>query len=191
MYKFMRMIKTLYSFDFDDTLFHTPGMEEGKSIWESETGLSWPYNGWWGKSETIDPDIFYIPKNEFVYRKYLEATSDESGASILATGRLNKVPGMRENVEKILRQNNMSFDELQVIKSSIPNGVGGVYLNWGGDTYNFKTKLFEELIQLTDCDHFVMYDDRHEHLVRFKEWAAEQDCKITVFDIKNKTSETF
>jgi hypothetical protein len=183
------MIKTLYSFDFDDTLFHTPRMEEGKSIWEEKTGLTWPYNGWWSKAETIDTDIFWIPKNEFVYRKYLEAISDETGASILATGRLNKVPGMRENIDKILRLNNISFDEINVINQG--NGTGGVYLNWGGDTYNFKTKLFEELIELTSCEHFVMYDDRHEHLVRFEEWAKEQNCKITVFDIKNKTEKVF
>lgn len=183
------MIKTLYSFDFDDTLFYTPRMEEGKTIWEEKIGLSWPYNGWWSKAETIDPDIFYIPKNEFVYKKYLEAMVDEKGASILATGRLNKVPGMRENIDKILRLNNISFDELNVISRG--NGKSGVYLNWGGDTYNFKTKLFEELIELTGCEHFIMYDDRHEHLVRFEEWAEEQDCKITVFDVKNKTEKTF
>ena len=185
------MIKTLYSFDFDDTLCYTVRPEVGKDQYEKETGLSWPYVGWWGKSETLDPEIFFTPKNEFVYGKYLEAKSDENGASILATGRLNKVPMMREHIESILNQHNLSFDEIHVIDSKIPNGQKGLYLNWGSDTFKFKTTLFEKLIELTDCEHFVMYDDRHEHLIKFEEWAELQDCKITIFDVKNKQKRHF
>lgn len=168
------MTKTLYCFDFDGTLVHTPGPHEGKEHWIKETGISWPYNGWWGKSESIDTKVFYIPKNEWVYQRYLEAVSDEDSYLIMATGRLQKVPGMRGNVEKILKQHNLSFDE--------------IHLNWGGDTFRFKTKLFEELIIKTKCEHFVMYDDRHEHLVKFNEWATEQTCVVTVIDIINKKS---
>ena len=71
------------------------------------------------------------------------------------------------------------------------NGNQGVYLNLSGDTFRFKTKLFEQLIKLTKCDHFIMYDDRHEHLVRFKEWAKEQNVKVTVVDVVNKKERTF
>lgn len=169
--------KTLYSFDFDDTLCFTPDQNDGKLLWEEKTGTKWPYNGWWGKSESIDPDIFHIPKNEWAYKKYLEATMDANSYVIMATGRLQKVPGMRKNVESILNQHNLSFDE--------------IHLNWGGDTFKFKTKLFEELIDKTKCEHFVMYDDRHEHLVRFNEWAKEQKCSVTVVDVVNKKERTF
>ena len=170
------MSKTLYSFDFDDTLCHTPDHIEGKKQWETITGLSWPYNGWWGKAETLDTDVFYVPKNEWVYQRYLDAVADEDAYLIMATGRLRKVVGMRENIDKILNQHNLSFDE--------------VHLNWGGDTYKFKTTLFEEMIEKTGCDHFVMYDDRHEHLVKFEEWAKEQPCDVTIVDVKNKTTKT-
>lgn len=188
------MQKTLYSFDFDDTLCFTPRPEQGKDQFKEKTGLDWPYTGWWGKSESIDPEIFYVPKNEWVYKKYLEASSDENGVKILTTGRLNKVPNMRNHVYQILRNNNLEFDEIMVIPGNEKypeNGKQGVYLNWGGDTFRFKTKLFEQLIKLTKCDHFVMYDDRYEHIVRFKEWAKEQSCKITVVDVVNKKERTF
>lgn len=188
------MQKTLYSFDFDDTLCHTPRHEEGKKIWKDNTGLDWPYTGWWGKSESIDPEIFYIPRNEWVYKKYLEASSDENGVKILATGRLNKVPKMRKHVKEILRQNNLEFDEVLVIPGTEKypeNGKEGIYLNWGGDTFRFKTKLFEQLIKKTKCENLVMYDDRHEHLERFKEWAKEQNIKITIVDVVNKKERTF
>lgn len=188
------MKKTLYSFDFDDTLCFTPKPENGKLKFKEETGKDWPYNGWWGKSESIDPNIFHIPKNEWVYKKYLEASSDENGFKILATGRLNKVTEMRNHVYQILRNNNLEFDELMVIPGNEKypdNGNNGVYLNWGGDTYRFKTKLFEQLIKLKKCDHFIMYDDRYEHITRFKEWAKEQKIKITVVDVVNKKERTF
>ena len=172
------MYKTLYSFDFDDTLCFTMDPIEGRKIWKEKTGLDFPHPiGWWGKSESLDPEIFYVPKNEWVYQKYLDACGDENSYIIMATGRLEKAPGMRKNVEQILNQHNLSFDE--------------VHLNWGGDTYRFKTTLFEQLIKKTKCEHFVMYDDRHEHLVKFYEWAKEQRCKITIVDVKNKRTRTF
>jgi hypothetical protein len=87
-----------------------------------------------------------------------------------------KVKGIQENVEAILNQHNLSFDE--------------VHLNWGGDTFKFKTTLFENLIKKTKCDHFVMYDDRYEHLVKFYEWAKEQSCDVTIVDVKNKRTRT-
>jgi len=171
------MINTLYSFDFDGTLVHSPMPTEGKSIWLKETGIEWPYRGWWGKAESLDTNIFDIPKNDWVYQRYLDAVSEDDSYNILATGRLHKAPGMLENVKKVLNQHNLSFDE--------------IYLNWGGDTFNFKTTLFEQLIKKTNCENFVMYDDRQEHLVKFKYWAKEQDCPVTIVDIINKKSETY
>lgn len=171
------MIKTLYCYDFDGTLVHSPTPHEGKQTWKRETGLDWPYNGWWGKSESLDSSVFYVPKNEWVYQRYLESISEEDSYNIMATGRLQKVPGMRDNVEKILNQHNLSFDE--------------VHLNNIGDTFRFKIKLFEDLMKKTKCEHFVMYDDRHEHLVKFNHWAKNHKKAITVVDIVNKQTKTY
>lgn len=71
-------MKTLYCFDFDGTLVHSPTPELGKPIWQDRTGDIWPYNGWWGKSESLDTNIFHVPKHEWVHKRYLEAQSDEN-----------------------------------------------------------------------------------------------------------------
>lgn len=164
--------KRLISFDFDDTLCLTPNPEEGKLIWKEKTGQDWPYGGWWGKSESIDTDIFDIQVNPWVYSEYLKASSDPENYIILATGRLKKAPGMLENVNRILNSHNLSFDE--------------VHLNWGGDTFTFKTTLFSQLIEKLGVNEFTMYDDREEHLVRFNEWASEQPISVKVVDVVKK-----
>lgn len=185
---------TLYSFDFDDTLFHTMLPNPGEKIWHEKTGEPWPHRGWWSKPETLDIEIFETPKNDWTYKEYLKATEDTDSLRILATGRLQKVPGMRHNIEKILNQHNFSFDEIWVVpstdESQVQNGKKGIYLNWGGDTFTFKTTLFEKLIKITGCDHFVMYDDREEHLPRFEEWASTQQIPITIVDVVRKTTTT-
>ena len=110
------------------------------------------------------------------YKKYLESVSDPDNFVILATGRLRKKEGMLKNVMSVLNMHNVSFDE--------------VHLNWGGDTFTFKINLFENIIKKNGIKEFVMYDDRYEHIVRFKEWADKQSIKITIVDILNKTSYT-
>lgn len=175
------MAKKLVFFDFDDTLFHTPSPETGKHIWKEATGNEWPHIGWWGKKETIDIDIFDIPANEWVMKHYELHKNDPDSVIMVATGRLNKVKGMRENIERIFEKHGLVFEE--------------VHLNWGGDTLKFKQKLFEQKIGESEYDELIMFDDRQEHLPHFEEWAGEtairKDLKVTVVDVVNKTEKTF
>jgi hypothetical protein len=173
------MYDKLEVFDFDGTFFHTTDQHEGKRIWLEKTGLVWPYNGWWGKSETLNPDIFYSPVNQWVLSKYKAAMDDPKTCVILATGRLKKVANMRTYIEMILDENGITFDEMG-------DGNAGIYLNWGGDTFMFKTKLFEQLMSKLKVKDLIMYDDRHEHIVKFKEWAIGQRADVTIIDVTNK-----
>lgn len=164
----------IVSFDFDDTLCHTPLPEDGKVIWKEKTGFEWPHRGWWSKPESLDTEVFDIPVNNWVYDKYLDSVSDESSYIILVTGRIE---ALRKEVENVLNINNLSFDD--------------TFLNFGGDTFTFKTKLFENLIKKYQPEEFIMYDDRQEHLPKFCEWAKSQPCKVTVVDVVNKITKTF
>lgn len=167
-------MKKITCFDLDKTLLFTPEPELGKKIFKDKTGLDYPHTGWWGRKETLDTNIFDIPLNPWVYKKYLHEISLDNNIVILATGRIEP---LRKQVERLLAENNLSFE--------------GVYLNTGHDTYAFKTKLFEEFINKYSPDRFTMYDDRQEHLHRFRQWAKHQKCEIQIIDVINKTDEIF
>lgn len=106
--------------------------------------------------------------NNWVYNKYLEAISKDK-ISVLVTGRLER---LRTEVEHIIDTNGLFFHE--------------VHLNTGGDTLQFKKNVFENLINQHNPDKFTMYDDRHEHLIEFKEWSNDQKCEVDVIDINTK-----
>lgn len=177
----------LISFDFDDTLCLTPLESTGKVIWKEKTGTEWPYIGWWSKPESLwleDPEtgkeIFKIPVNDWVYKYYLDTIEDEDNHVILATGRIE---ALREEVKKVLNNLNISFEDEDL------------YLNWGGDTFKFKRKLFTNLIIEEKPEEFIMYDDRQAHLPMFVDWALLitdkfEGLKITVVDVVNKTSQS-
>ena len=158
-------IKKLISFDFDDTLIHSPLPVEGKLIWKEKTGEEWPYRGWWSRPESLDMDVFEIPLNKKIYRRYQKAISDPNNYVILATGR---VAPLKDEVDIILNHYGLEFDEM--------------HLNPGTDTFEFKSNLFAKLINELEPEEFIMYDDRQEHLVRFVEWAKQMPCKVTIID---------
>ncbi len=158
-------IKKLISFDFDDTLIKTPLPAEGKIIWKEKTGEEWPHRGWWSKPESLDMEIFDIPLNKKIYRKYKQVISDPDNYVILATGR---VAPLRDEVYTILDHYGLEFDE--------------IHLNPGIDTFEFKSNLFAKLIYELQPEEFIMYDDRQEHLIRFVSWANAMPCKVTIID---------
>jgi hypothetical protein len=159
--------KRLITFDFDDTLFKTPLPNEGKEIWKEKTGEDWPHRGWWSKRESLDTEIFDIPLNPPIYKQYLKAISDPNNYVVLATGRIEP---LRTEVEDILLSNDLEFKE--------------IHLNPGTDTFDFKRDLFTRLINELRPELYVMYDDRDEHLVRFKEWADTLPCRTIIVDAK-------
>ena len=156
-------MKKISIFDFDNTLCLTPEPKEGHPIYKKVTGQDWPHKGWWGREESLDMDIFDIPLNEPVYKKYLHASDTYK---VLATGRLSK---LRSEVTKILDKYNLVFDE--------------VHLNPGMDTFKFKTDLFEKLIYKFRPDIVTIYDDRQTHLQRFREWTKTKPCDIEIVDV--------
>ena len=164
------MITKLVCFDFDSTLIHTPTPETGRIEWEKKTGMSFQGKGWWGNPESLNLEVFHPPVNQWVYNKYIQETANPEAYVFLATGRLSR---LERHVLKILELHDIEFDD--------------VFCNTGGDTFKFKCYLFEKIInKYPKATEFTMYDDRHEHLVEFINWAKKQPIKVNIIDVVNK-----
>ena len=168
-------IKHLVCFDFDGTLIHTPLPEDGKKKWEEFYNMSFPRPGWWGAPESLDLKVFYPPVNDYVFKFYKECFGKEDTYTFLATGRLVK---LETEVKKALDLHNIKFDD--------------IFCNNSGETLRFKKKLFEKKIEeFKNCESFMMFDDRFEHIQEFVEWSKQfKNIKVTVVDIVRKKTYT-
>ena len=62
-----------------------------------------------------------------------------------------------------------------------------LFCNNRGETFRFKCRLFEKMIQdHPNAERLIMYDDRHEHLHKFVEWSKSQPIEIIIIDSINK-----
>lgn len=152
-----RKITKIAIFDFDGTLIDTPLPDDGKLQWILKTGLEWPHKGWWGKKESLRLDVFDMPVIQEVIDEYDKVKNDDSVLKIMMTGRMQ---GLSSEVEMILEENNLVFDEY--------------HYNTGGDTFSCKTRTTEDLVKrYVGVTHVQMYDDRKEHVDEFTKWGAK------------------
>ena len=87
----------LHIFDFDGTLFDTPGPIEGKKEYKVATGRQWPHTGWYGRSETLMPPLKVYPGPAL--HQFRTHCGRSGSITVVLTGRLER---SREAVEKIL-----------------------------------------------------------------------------------------
>ncbi len=163
----MKDIKQIAVFDFDGTLIYTAEPNEGKKTWLAATGKVWEHRGWWGRRESLDVDIFYPTKNEWIIKKYEEAKADPNTIVILMTGRLVQ---LEAEVKKVLEFHGLEFDR--------------IHCNTGGDTYTFKLRKFEALLREFAYAELTMYDDRTEHVLEFQKWAPRTKRVVNIIHVQ-------
>jgi hypothetical protein len=150
-------------FDFDGTLFRSPE----KPPW-------WPYEGFWGRIETLSPP--YVPQSpgpewyvDSAVSDALDATSDPRTYSCLLTGR---IPKFSERVKEILDVAGISFQDY--------------FFASGGSTLPFKIKIIEEVIQKNPGVRIVeMWEDRDEHIGPFEQKLSEMGVQFKVHHIRS------
>lgn len=150
-------IKKLAIYDFDGTLCKSPeNTDENKALWESKTGGQWAKNkdgsykmGWWGKAETLDPDVFDIELVDFVKEQAIKDIEDVDTYAVILTGRRSQCSA---NVKEILRRNGVPY-------------FNKYLFNYRGATQQFKneevTKLFADFPNLEE---YVLWEDRIAHI---------------------------
>jgi tRNA nucleotidyltransferase/poly(A) polymerase len=94
-------------YDFDGTLMDSPLPDTGKQIYKEKTGNVYPHQGWWGRAESLDLNVFDIKTNPDVEAKFRADSSDPNTHVVLLTNRLSK---LEEPIKKVLDKHNMVFD---------------------------------------------------------------------------------
>lgn len=142
-------------FDFDGTIVDTPTKETGSITYKEKTGQEWPYQGWWGRPETLDMNIFDMEPVPSVLSAYRKERAEAKTMTIMLTGR---IPRLRKLVEAILDKFGFKFDSYNY--------------NMGGSTDVSKIKTMTEILDrhkgITDVE---MWDDRTDHIPIFQKWG--------------------
>jgi hypothetical protein len=167
----MKEITTLSVFDFDGTLIDSPMPDTGRAEYEQKTGKPWPYQGWWGRAESLDMNVFEINPIPSVIADYKTEKADPNTSVIMLTGRMQK---LSDKVMAILKANGLEFD--------------GYYFNRGGSTDVEKIRTLNKVLDEQPSIKVVkMWDDRLEHIPIFEQWGKEkvesgvlEDFNITV-----------
>lgn len=135
------MIKKLFVFDFDGTLYNSELPETGKVKWEKVTGEVYPHKGWWGRPESLDIDIFDNKPFSSVLRILNNANNDPEAYVMILTSRQEK---LRPYLENILKVNNIKVDEVQLKSDNRDKGQ----------------RVLSTMSKLKELNTINVYDDR-------------------------------
>lgn len=163
------MIKNLYIFDVDGTILNTPLPEEGKAKWSEHYGKPYPHRGWWGRPESLDPEVFKVDAVPGIKASYLLAKSDKEGKVIMLTSRL---PELKDLLLYHLEQNNFTFDEYK--------------FKYGR---NEKPDVVDQLLnKYPDVNYVEIWDDRDKEILLYKAWTPIRNIQLKINQVFNGRS---
>lgn len=146
----------LHIFDFDQTLFHSPGPPPNLS--KEDRGK------FWHDPESLGGDLVPDDPNQNWYVQHVveafrRAKKDPRAVVVVMTGRSEP---MRKEVERLLERNDLEPDELVLKPKKEP-------------TKDYKTREMKRLLaENPDVKKVHFYEDREHHLRDFQE-AAERE----------------
>ncbi|MFW5847548.1 MAG: hypothetical protein ACOCVF_01330 [bacterium] len=154
----MKNIKRLVFVDFDSTLINSPEPEDGKKRYEQVKGEKYPYEGWWGRKESLDINIHDIKPFEAMVNQVKDENKKPDTHTILLTSRL---PKLRNEILKILDKYNIHLDD-----HSFKYG-----------SKDKATRIKEFISKYPDVEEIVVYDDREKEFKVLRELKKELDKK--------------
>jgi len=163
-----REVKTLSFFDFDGCLVNSPEPDDGKKRFKELTGEEYPYGGWWGRKESLDPFFDEIKPIQRTIAEYNKRKSEPNSKIILLT---NRIQELSPSVEAILKKFNLSFD----------------YYNYKTGETEKSDRIREYLEEYPTVNNINVYDDRDKEIEQFKQLKKELEPKgvyVNVFQVK-------
>jgi len=155
----MEHIKKIAVYDFDKTLARTPeNTKESREMWEKYHGRPWPHrgNGWWAKTESLDPNVFNVELNSEVRDAAIKDINANDVHAVLLTGRIARFSA---SVKEICRKGGMPY-------------FNDYHFNDSDNTLRFKLNMMDRLKEeFKNAQIFEMWEDREAHIPHFIEWG--------------------
>jgi len=155
------MIKRLAFYDMDGTLMNTPHPEEGKKMWEKVKGEKYPYEGWWGRAESLDLEVFNIEPFGTVLSQLKDDTARPDTYTVLLTSRVKK---LLPQIQKLLNSHNITFNEYSLKSGSADKG----------DRIKTIMRKFPDVKEIS------VFDDRQKELDILSKLKADIGDDVTV-----------
>jgi tRNA nucleotidyltransferase/poly(A) polymerase len=152
-------------YDFDGTLMDSPLPDPGKNIYREKTGKVYPHQGWWGRPESLDLNVFDIQTNPEIESLFRKDASDPNTRVVLLTNRLSR---LSEPIKKILDKHNMIFD----------------HYSFKNDGREKGERIYDILKSKYPETEFVeFYDDDIKHFQSVRDNLIETDYEFKVYHI--------
>jgi hypothetical protein len=143
------MITRLCAFDFDSTLIDSPQKESGKIQWSEKMGKPYSYQGWWGRPESLDLNVFDIKPFPKILNLLNKDVSTPATYTIVLTSRQEK---LRPLIQKILDVNNIHVDKLDMQRDQRTKGQ----------------KILDYVKKFPDLREINVYDDKDSDIKSYE-----------------------
>ncbi len=142
-------IKRLCVMDFDDTLISSPTPDIGKPMWEKYYNKPYPYQGWWGRPESLDLEVFDIKPFPSVLSQLKKEQVTPNTYVMVLTSRMEK---LRPQVEAVLNKNNIHVNKVEMKRAEGDKGI----------------KLLRYVEQNPDLKVINVYEDRDTDIASYE-----------------------
>lgn len=114
----MKTVLNLAFFDMDGCFFDTPHPDPGKQLWAEFYQKDYPYQGWWGRIESMDSNVFTIKPRPHVLAMWEELYDKGYETRILTS----RQPKFEPIIKTLLFDNNIDMEEVMTMKGSLTKG---------------------------------------------------------------------
>lgn len=160
-----KILKKVAFYDFDGTLMDSPMPDPGKEIYHKKKGIPYPHQGWWGREESLDLDVFDVQTNPEIESRFREDASDPNTQVVLLTNRLEK---LSEPIKKVLNKHNMVFD----------------YYSFKNDGREKGERVYDILKLIYPKTELVeFYDDDIKHVQSVRDNLIDTDYEFKVYHV--------
>jgi hypothetical protein len=153
----------LHVFDFDGTLIDTPTPEVGMQQYLEATGEDWPFQGWWGRAESLEAPLTMAEGPAF--EEYKVSAQNSRVVTIMMTGRRSK---LKDSVESVMRDFEIQCHE-------------HIFNATGHNTLTYKMNELRRLVAKYKPRRVRIWEDRTSHAGIFQE--MEREFKSIAWDV--------